>query len=89
MELRTLDMDIAAAHQKVKEQTAELKNLQVQLKEKAVKKSQSTLHSENSQLLNKIADVTIKIGLKNDRNSKVQVCPVKILFNKIFILESL
>lgn len=83
MELRTLDMDIAAAQQKLKEQSVELKNLQVQLKEMAVKKSHSTLCSENSQLLNKIADVTIKIGIKNDRNIKIQVCPVKILFNKM------
>uniref|UniRef100_A0A336N0H1 Homologous-pairing protein 2 homolog n=1 Tax=Culicoides sonorensis TaxID=179676 RepID=A0A336N0H1_CULSO len=68
-ELRTLDMDITNAEQKIKEKSMELKNLQAQLKESSVQKSLSTLRAENSQILNQIAQVQIKIGLKNDRNA--------------------
>ncbi|XP_063696834.1 homologous-pairing protein 2 homolog isoform X2 [Culicoides brevitarsis] len=72
-ELRTLDIDITTTEQKIKQKTAELKNLQSKLKQEPIKKSSSTLRAENSQLLNQIADVTIKIGLKNDRNQGVEV----------------
>lgn len=66
-------MDISTVQQKIKEKSAELKTLQGQLKQQDVKKSVSTLRTENSVLLNQIANVTIKIGMKNDRDAEQEV----------------
>lgn len=66
-------MDISTVQQKIKEKSAELKTLQSQLKQQDIKKSVSTLRTENSVLLNQIANVTIKIGMKNDRDAEQEV----------------
>lgn len=71
-------MDINSIQEKIKEKSKELKNLQAQVKQQTVTKSVSTLKTENSQILNEIAAVTIKIGMKNDRNAKHEVSQIFI-----------
>lgn len=66
-------MDIVSTQQKIKEKSAQLKTLQDELKQQGVKKSLSTLRIESSQLLNQIADVKIKIGMKNDQMNNQSV----------------